>query len=120
MSGKRVLSMPFLILVSLLLGNASSKYYFEPDAIFDYESLNECTYTLTNNDSIVLHDVTLINGVLGYRVEYWVTGPFGGTNKRKVAETSTLLGTTLGYNPFANTATFQVGQLAFTVTDPDC
>lgn len=96
----------YLILVSLLLGNASSKLYNVANQ-FDQVCVTEdcCAYDMVNNDSIVLQNVPLLFGALGYRVEWWVIG--------KVSESSVLLGSTLGYNPFLNTVTFGAGQLTF-------
>lgn len=103
----------YLLLVSLLLGPASSQEPVTPTQ-FEIAEIDECHREVTNIDSIVLDNVTLINGLLGYKVQFWGK-PFG--TPILWGETGVLLGTTLGYNPFLNTVTFNAGQLVFLFDD---
>src|SRR5262245_8776179 len=112
--------MPYIVLIALLLGNnASSNEYLSStdiDTSWEREDIDECLYTMTNTDTVVLDNVTVLNGVLGFRVDwYTVSGFFGYV---KVAETITLTLSLLGYNAFDNTATFNAGQLVFEF--PNC
>jgi hypothetical protein len=100
----------YLILVGLLGGSASSKEYIDPATIFDVVDA-ECSQTFTNNDSVVLHNVTIVNGLVSLRVEYWRNiGTW-----IKLAQTSSFLASTLAYNPLTQTVVFNAGQLVFTV-----
>ena len=101
-----------MVVVALLSGGAaSSRETFNPD-LWDVDE-QECTQTYTNNDSIVFDNVTLVNGLLGFRVDWFNDNLV--CDQFLVAQTGTLLTATLGYNIFANTATFDPGDLTFVV-----
>jgi hypothetical protein len=104
----------YLILVSILSGGAASSHEPSHYQMWQEESSTECTYTYSNIDSVVFDNVTLVNGLLGFKVEAYATNPFTCIESKQ-AETNTFLTATLGYNLFLNTVTFDPGDLVFTV-----
>lgn len=107
-----------MLLVSVLSGGAaSSREYFAEDkwdVVYD-----QCSQTYTNNDSIVFDNVSLVNGLLGFRVD-WMSNVSINCSTHKIAETGVLLSSALGYNLFTGTATFDPGDLTLVIdTCPD-
>lgn len=78
----------------------------------DYNE-SACTSTLINTDSVVLDNVTLLNGLLGFRVEWDVQAGQPPCTTVEIGQTNVLLTSALSYNPFNSTVTFDPGDLVF-------
>lgn len=97
----------YLVLIAVLSGGSASSLEYVSLTQFELVSETECETVIQNIDSVVLDNVTLLNGLLGYRVDWFTYGV-------KRGESSVLLGATLGYNVFAQTVTFDPGDLDIT------